>query len=259
MMKPSHSRPTRNIPMRKKNPKTSGFTLIELMIAITIGLFMIAGMIAIVISMKGSFNTQGQLSNVQDSQRFSLTVLDNTIRTAGYFPNPTSILSAAALPATSTANPDGTTFAAAQGIVGTTGTSPASDTINVRFQSASGDGLMDCQGDTNTSGSSVIWTNSFAINAANQLTCVVSVNGGTPGTPSVLVDNVASISVLYGVNTINKVNSVDTYLPASAVANWAQVMSTQITITFLDLVNATPTKAPTLPPLVHTISLMSNT
>ncbi|HTD02243.1 PilW family protein [Undibacterium sp.] len=241
-------------------PKTSraaGFGLIELMIALVIAMFIILGMVGIVVSMKGSFTTQDSLSRMQESERFALTIFDNTVRAAGYYPNPTTITAGSALPATATANPDGTTFAAGQGITATTGTT--NDTIDVRFQSASGDGLMNCLGDTNTSGATTVWSNSFAVNASNQLTCTVTADGGTPGTAVVLVDNVSAVKILYGVDTDGD-GSADTYLSSTDVAAksvWPAVISAQIKITFIDLINSTTGKPVSLPPLVHTVNLMN--
>ena len=119
---------------------------------------------------------------------------------------------------------------------------------------------MTCQGDTNTSGGNVTWTNSFAVNAQNQLTCTVSVNGAAPGTPAVLTDNVSAISILYGVDTDTD-SSVDRYMTATDVTlggYWNAIYSVQMTITFYDLVNSTPTAPVNLPKtLRHTFSLMN--
>lgn len=250
----AHSK--RAIQLRRER-RHAGFSLIELMIAVGIGLFLLAGMLAIIFTLRNSFTTQDNVSRVQESQRFALTVLDTTVRATGYFTNPTTTTATTALPAAATANPDGTKFAVAQVITGTAGTSPASDTLNVRFQTATGDGLMDCLGDTNTTGSPVVWSNSFAVDATNrQLTCAVSVNGGTPGTPSVLVDNVSSMTVLYGVDTDGD-GSVDTYMPFASVASTMTVLSVKISIVLMDLVNSTPTSPKVLPALVHIVSLMN--
>ncbi|MFZ6648995.1 PilW family protein [Undibacterium sp. TJN25] len=240
-----------------KIANSAGFGLIELMIAIVISLFIVLGMVGIVVSMKGSFSTQDSLTRMQESERFTLSVLDNTIRVTGYYANPTAVTAAGALPLTSNANPDGTTYAAAQGISATTGAQ--SDTVNVRFQSANGDGLMNCLGDTNTSLPTTVWSNSFAVNASKQLTCTVATDGGAPGTATVLVDNVSAIKVLYGVDT-DADGSSDTYLSSSDITAknyWPAVISVQIKISFIDLINSTTGKTVSLPPLLHTINLMN--
>ena len=237
----------------------SGFSLVEMLIAIFITLFLVAGMLGIIVSMRGSFSTQDQLERIQENERFALTVLDNTIRDAGFFSNPTTTTAAMAFPATVTANPDGTTFVASQSVSGTTGASTGSDTVDVRFQTASGDGLMNCLGDTNTSGAAVTWTNSFAVNASNQLVCSVSTNGGAPGTAVVLVDNIASMKVLYGVDT-NADGSADKYVASSAINTapaWTDVSSVRLQITFQDLINSKTGAPVSLPVLTHNISLMN--
>jgi type IV pilus assembly protein PilW len=252
--------------------RRAGFTLIELMIAITITLFLVAGVVGIVMSVRGTFKTQDGLTQIQETQRFFLTAVDNTVRLAGYFVNPLVDTSTSALPATTTANPDGTIFIAGQSIGGTTGSGANSDSVNVRYQVANNDGLMNCQGDTNSTGASLVWSNSFAVNASHQLTCTISVNGGAPGTPVILVDNVATVKILYGVDTDGD-NSVDKYLSSADVVAasckdktpaplncWLAVSSVQLTITLLDPVNSTPGVNVNLPKtILHTINLMSQT
>lgn len=238
-----------------------GFSLIELMVSILITMFLIAGVIGIVFSVRGSFRTQDGLSQIQETQRFSLTVLNTTIRQAGYFLNPMVDSVTNVFSETATPNPDGTLFVAGQYVSGTGNASTGSaNTVNVRYQAGSNDGLMNCQGDLNTSGASLVWTNSFAVNGSNQLTCTVSVNGGTPGTAAILSDNVGRIVALYGVDT-DADGNIDTYMYGNAVTAggyWRAVGSVQLLITYVDLVNSTATNKVMLPrPLVHTINLMN--
>ena len=127
-----------------------GFTLIELMIAITIALFLCGSMVAVVFAVRASFKTQDGLVRMQENARFMLSVMNTTVHNAGYFANPLANTLLTAFPTPATPNSNGTTFAAGQFITGTTGAS--GDSLNVRFQTASGDGLTNCQGATNTSG-----------------------------------------------------------------------------------------------------------
>jgi type IV pilus assembly protein PilW len=66
---------------RKKN---QGFTLIEILVAMFIGLFLIAGILQIFINSKQSYRTQEALARLQESGRFALDFLDHDIRMAGY-------------------------------------------------------------------------------------------------------------------------------------------------------------------------------
>ena len=240
------------------NPRLrqSGFSLIELMVAIAIALFIVAGLASLYISMKTAFTSQDQLSQLQDGERLMVTMLTTTVESATYFPNPLITTAAAALPATATANSDGTTFLAGQGITGTgTYSASSSDTVDIRYQTASGDGLMNCQGGSNTSGASQIWVNSFAVNASNELTC--SVNGGTA---VALVGNVASMKILYGVDTTND-GFTDAYLDAATITSaslWANVYTAQFTLTLINPLAAQAGAAATLPnPWIQTIRLLN--
>ena len=238
---------------------SAGFTLIEMMIALLITLFLIAGLVVMVIGTRGTFKVQDQLQITQENERFALFVLGNSIRPTGYYINPTTTTAISAFPINPVANPDGTTFVAAQSLIGTSGSATGSDTLNVRFQSAPNDGLSNCVGDRNISAAAITWTNSFAINASNQLTCAASVNGGTPGTSTVLVDNVASMKVLYGVDTVGD-GSAHIYIDASAFGAtyfWGNVKSVKINITFQDLISSTTGAPVSLPPISHTINLMN--
>lgn len=247
---------------RKPSAGQSGFTLIELMVAIALSLFVVSGLAILFVNLKTTFTSQDQQAQVQDSQRLAITMLTTTIQSAGYFIDPINNTQAAALPGSAVNNPDGTGFSAAQGIVGTSGTAgPAgtSDTLNVRFQTASGDGVMNCLGGSNpaSAASPVVWVNSFAVNASNELTCAV--NGGAA---VALVGNVAQINLLYGVDTTGD-GTVDTYLSASAItlaSLWNNVHSAKLTVSFVNLMSSNSSAIVTLPqPWVQTISLMNNT
>ena len=235
-----------------------GFTLIELMIAITIALFLCGSMVAVVFAVRSSFKTQDGLVRMQENARFMLSVMNTTVHNAGYFPNPLATTALTAFPTPATPNGNATTFATGQFITGAT--SAGGDSLNVRFQSASGDGLMNCQGAANTSGADVVYTSSFSVNAASQLVCAVSVNGLAPSADEILIDNVAAMNLLYSVDTDGDGNA-DSYRTAAyvtAAGLWNTVSAVQITLTLKDLVNSTAATTTTLPKqLLHTINLMN--
>jgi type IV pilus assembly protein PilW len=239
-----------------------GYSLIELMVAIAIGMFLCSGMLAIVLSMRIGFKTQDGLTRMQENARFVLTVMDTTVHNAGYFGDTLHDTVVQAFPATVTANADGTKFSAGQFVSGTTGAAGGSDTLDVRFQGVSGDGLMDCNGNTNASGAKKVFTSTFSVNAAGQLMCAVSTDGGAPSAGAVLVDNVSAMALLFCVDA-NKDGIVDGYRTAAQVTTaglWRSVSSVRITLTFKDLVNSTPTTAVNLPKtLQHTINFMNPT
>ena len=51
---------------------------------VLVGLVVVAGLLVTVGSMSSTFNAQGAMSLMQDSQRMMLGILNNTVRSAGY-------------------------------------------------------------------------------------------------------------------------------------------------------------------------------
>lgn len=64
--------------------KQRGLSLVELMIALVLGLVLSAGIITVFISSKQSYQTQDAISQVQESGRFGLDFLSYEIRMAGF-------------------------------------------------------------------------------------------------------------------------------------------------------------------------------
>ena len=60
-----------------------GFSLIELMVAITLGLLLTAGLVQLFSSTKVTFNTNDALARVQENGRFALELLKRELREAG--------------------------------------------------------------------------------------------------------------------------------------------------------------------------------
>jgi type IV pilus assembly protein PilW len=240
--------------------RQGGFSLVELMVALAIALFIAAGLAFLYINMKNTFNSQDQSSQLQDAQRLALTMLTTTVQSAGYFPSPSpSNTASMALPASTTNNADGSSFSAGQGIVGTSGTGTSSDTVNVRYQTSGSDTVMNCQGATATA--QTTWVNSFAIDSSNNLTCAVTAKSGATTTTSAAVQlaaNVSNMSVAYGVD-INGDGNTDTYLPAGQIttALWSTVRSARFTLTFV-VPPVTPGGTAATQTWVQTIRLMNN-
>ena len=63
--------------------RLAGFSLIELMVAITLGLLLTGGLIQLFTSTKVTFRTNDALARVQENGRFTLEVLKRELREAG--------------------------------------------------------------------------------------------------------------------------------------------------------------------------------
>ncbi|HET9108844.1 MAG TPA: PilW family protein [Steroidobacteraceae bacterium] len=230
-------------PRPRLRPAAAGFSLIELMIALAIALFLIAGMVLIFQNTRSTYTSEKGLSQLEDNERLAMTLIADVIQSAGYYPNPAQNLAQDALPA----SPD---FPTAQNSWDTdtniaASTNPQGDTISVRYAAAPTDAIMNCMGQTNTSGGLLSWDNTLSVDSNGFLTCQVwdSADGHT--TTAELVggfatgNGIQSMSLLYGVNTGTASNGscVDSYMTATQVtagSYWPHVCSVTVSLVFVN-------------------------
>jgi len=198
-----------------------GFTLVEVLVALLIGLFLLGGLSTVVFDNRRTFGTQALLAQLQDAERLSMTMMGDVVQLAGYFPAPTINTAASVLLA-------GGGMTAGQPMTGTYSAAPPGDTITSRYATNSGDGILNCTGTSNTSGAVATYVNTFSV-VNSQLVCTLN------GTQYPLVSGVTNLSVLYGVNTTGSGNNVDTYMNAAqvtAAADWNSVIAVRISLSF---------------------------
>jgi type IV pilus assembly protein PilW len=208
-------------------PRQSGYSLIELLIAILIALFLIGGIIVVEQGTHRAYGDQSGISKLQDEERFAMSVLTDAISSAGYFPDPTTTSQVAALPAAGA-------LAAGQSVYGpATGGSAPHDSIYVRYMTASGDGIPLCDGTTNNLGANTTFT-SYIYVSGNQLYCQVTPGTGAANPAVALVNGVTDLQVWYGVNTAGTDNNVDTYIQSTnmTATYWQSVSSVMVELTF---------------------------
>jgi type IV pilus assembly protein PilW len=209
-----------------------GYTLVEIMIALVIALFLLGGLGTLVAGTRRTGTNQMSLAQLQDEQRLAMSILTDVIQSAGTFDTNTYYTPQDAWPATTVAA-TGATMAQGQIITGIHSTTLPGDTVVVRYATNGSDGIINCVGASSTPGVSATYINYFFIDSAtSQLRC--SPSGSATGTA--LVNNVANMQIWYGVVTVGgTMNSVDTYMTASQVtANsaWLNVTSARVTLAF---------------------------
>ncbi len=228
----------------------TGFTLVELMIAVVIGLFLLGGLSIVVQDNKRAFASQSALSQLQDSERLAMTMIADTIQVSGYYPQPTVNTAAALLPA---AGP----MVAGQAVYGISGVGAPGDSITVRYATASGDTIPNCSGLSNTSGAVTAYSNTYQVVAATQqLTCTMN------GTTYTLIGGVNNLTILYGVKTNFAVNdnTPDTYMTAAqvtAAGGWANVESVMVTLSFNNPSYVAGTAQPLILNFTRVVELMN--
>lgn len=204
----------------------SGFSLLELLIAMMLGLFILAGILQINASSKKAYQISSYSSQLQDDLRNANRTLSEITRKIGF-------RSSSWKSNENTFLADGTFTNNGQVVIGADGaTDDESDSFTLRYQ-GSGNGLgvaddivTDCIGDSVDAEDIAIIT--FDIDQ-NTLRCTS--NNETLGTTITeeLVDNIENMQILYGVDTDGD-NYANHYINASKVTSWNNLASIRIAL-----------------------------
>jgi type IV pilus assembly protein PilW len=208
-----------------------GFSLVELMVAMTIGFVVVLGVSGIFVGSRQNYSTQDESSKFQENIRLASELVSRTLKHAGHrAPSLNSFASGSAV------TPLARETALVQGLSGTEGSSVAigsQDTVTVRYQGnglvtqggAAGGMITDCTGTSigtvRLAGDdhSPVSFNTFAVQmiaGRPWLVCSTGLRtsngGGDPAaTPVALIPDVEAIEVLYGVEDTDE-GTVSRYL-----------------------------------------------
>lgn len=215
----------------KNMDKQQGLSLIELMISMALGLFLLAGLSYVFITMNNTAITRKNLSDVHDTQRISMYLLSSFIQQTGYYIYSSGVTSTTAFPAETVTGNGGTiTFAAGQTV---SGTSAASDSISVRYF-ANRDFPQGTCSNMSSSSADAKYTDVFSINSTGSLICEETT--GTTYSSRVIADNVTKMKVTYGVEKNANSGSVNLYEtdPSKFPATypWSAIKTVTITLTY---------------------------
>jgi len=202
-------------------------TLIEIMIALLIGAFLLGGVLQIFVSSKQTNRMQENLSRLQENGRFAMNFLTRDIRMAGYWgchsgPSPSIDIAGENNNADNTDNIDnGTDKITLKGAFTLTPTITCSDAAN----SANSCGLgANCY----TAASSTI---TYKINNS-------VLQQDTNGQANGLVEGIENMQILYGEDTDPTPDGTPNYyVPENNVVDMAKVISIRISLTARTLEN----------------------
>ena len=225
--------------MRLSIPSQRGFSLIELMVAMVIGLLLTVTISQLFVMSKRNFSSTDDSARVQENIRFAAQLFTRHLRLAGYRASATTLSSTTFASGTDTA-----------GLFGIDGGTTVSDSVKIRFQGsglgtsaargtmatafmtaddANADGLVvDCRGykvDAN-----LISFNQYSIatgaNGSNALFC----NG------SEIISDVDNMQIVYGEETDIALSDSNYgpnyYVSAGSVVNMDNVTSVKIALLF---------------------------
>lgn len=234
-----------------------GVGLIEMMIALTIGLVLLIGVAQYFIGMRQTAQSAQKMSAIQNQQRMAMYFLHTAVSGAGYFTaDPNNIILA------TTSFPILSPFTlAGQTLIGSTAGTNL-DSLTVRFGASAlvGGAAQGCSASL-TAGS--VYTDVFSV-SNGYLTCVETNNtAGTPATTVNLIGDattgVSGMQLMYGVDSQSS-GSVQQYLTAAQVTTgtlWANVKTVEITLTFVNPLAGQPGQPATVT-LRETVPYMNN-
>jgi type IV pilus assembly protein PilW len=202
--------------MQLNSPKRqAGLTLVEMMVAITIGLVVLLAIGSIFIGSRQTYRVQEDNARIQEAGRYALEVIGRSIRQAGadaeMNSNPVAITLECVAP---------TCIA-----IDNNGVAAATDTIRTQFyagrEELNGGAWItrDCTSGAVAAGT--LATNIFNLNGTD-LRCTGGVGGMQP-----LVSDVEDLQVVYGIDTTGD-QSIDRYV--ASPADWAQVMTARVCV-----------------------------
>jgi type IV pilus assembly protein PilW len=218
----------------KRLAEQRGFTLVEALIGLTIGIFLLLGLASVFSQSRQTYNYQLAQAGQQGNERLSAVILTTALEQAGFAPmNAINIVNRNA------SFPGDGVFGAGEGIAGTQAdhnvsvngvagsVSYPADTLSVRYWG--GAAIVDCVG--TPVADTVLATDVFATDGVN-LTC--DRNGA--GAQAILGDGTAVLAqqlrvlgmrVSYGLDT-NGDDSVDQFQRADNVASWNDVRVAEV-------------------------------
>lgn len=199
---------------RQQNRHQQGFTLVEIMVAMTISLLLLAGVLQIFLGSKVTYQLQNSIGRLQENVRFSMDIMTQNIGMAGYTANDATVLSAFNTAGTAENVTENATL---DFLVGN---NKASDTISINYEAAT-----DCLG--NATGGTA--TDSYFLDGTD-LKCT-----GSGGATDVLAEGVENMQILYGVDTdYSATNPGDgisnAYVTADSVTDWGAVRNVRIAL-----------------------------
>lgn len=208
--------------------KYAGFTLIEIMVALVLGLLILNAVIQVFLSTRQSARIQSAASQMQEDGRMAMEILNRYIRLAGY----------TTLPWNKGLFPANGFFGLGQVVTGGDNNINSRDSIRIRYQGAADGSITDCLGALINLGQTADITLSLSDveNGERSLRCTNNTTGNTQP----LVGGLQDMQIWYGLSQGN--NTIDTagrltggataYVPASQVpaTQWDRVIAVRVSL-----------------------------
>jgi type IV pilus assembly protein PilW len=206
--------------------KQSGISLVEIMIALLIGLFLLAGILQMFSASQQTYRMQSNLARLQENGRFALDFLAHDVRMAGYWG----------------------CMSSTSDISGLDGASGTSDTITLHgaFELTPTGACASPVDSTNSCGSLNCYTDptstiTYQINTPSGTSSLpdpeITLYRNTNNTVNPLIEGIEDMQILYGID-LNTNGVADYYVSANSAwlaPEWMKVISVRISLLVVTL------------------------
>lgn len=202
-----------------------GLTMVELMVALLIGLILMWGVAQIFVANRQTYATLEGSARLQENGQYALDFVTQQLRMAGYFPNP--YLATAGTKATHETLAFGNTAP----ITGTEGGGTAADDITVAYYTTG----TDCVGAAPALAAQPKQTTDPSGTPTAMATNFLAIAPGASGQPALycngveVAEGIENLQVRYGEDTDND-GVVDQYVPFNAVGTMNRVLTLQVAL-----------------------------
>jgi len=196
-------------------PREHGFSLVELMVALTVGLLLLAGVLQILMANREGSKAQSGTAHLEENARLAIFVLEHAVSHAGYYVS----LDSAVFKPSGALQPDLPANAVVGGI---NNENAGNDQLRVRFESAGG--VHNCRGaDVGSGNQPRLADFEFYVSDTDSLLCHQAGSDRQP-----IVDNVDRFKVRYGVGGPNRGDGVRYYTSEPTTAALSRIKSVRI-------------------------------
>lgn len=202
-----------------------GLTLVELMVALLIGLVIMWGVAKVFISNRQTYATQEGMARLQENGQYALNFITRHVRQAGYYPRTRFNV------AESKIEQEKWAFGNTQPITGSDGGGTQSDSLTVAYYTTS----TDCIGGAPNGGAVAAQATTPAGEAAQIAINAFSIANGASDRPALfcngveVAEGIENLQIRYGTDSNND-GIVDTYVPFSAGLDMKTVLTMQIAL-----------------------------
>lgn len=213
--------------MKSTINKQQGLSLIELMIAVVLGLMILSSLGYILVGSHGTYRSHSASAHVMDTGRNAMNFIAYNIRVAGRAEiTPLATDKRTEMPAGSVP------------ITGTDGVGdgdPDTLVVNYQLSTLNGGSIEDCNGNgAAIAKSNILAANGSTLGQYGTVQNTINLNGtdlrctgNGAVTPQPVAEGIEDLQFLYGVDTSGN-DAVDSWLTASNVSNWSQVVAVQV-------------------------------